>query len=146
MKKAPLFCLLTLAAAGFSLAAPAHAATTVCEMKFNLKGWSAIYKTANGTGKITCDNGQTAVVHLKATGGGLTAGKYKIRDGYGKFNAVGNISELFGDYAEGGAEAGVVKSSTAQVLTKGDVSLALAGHGSGVNLGISFGKFTISEK
>jgi len=59
---------------------------------------------------------------------------------------VGNISELLGDYAQGGADAGVVKSSTAQVLTKGDVSLALAGHGSGVNLGVSFGKFTISEK
>jgi hypothetical protein len=145
MKKSALLFLLTLAT-GLAAGTPAHAASTVCEMRFTLSGWSAIYKTANGTGKITCDNGQTAVVHLKATGGGLTAGKYRIRDGYGKFNAVSNVSELFGDYAEGGADAGVVKSSTAQVLTKGDVSLALAGHGSGVNLGVSFGKFTISEK
>jgi hypothetical protein len=145
MKRTSVLCALALAA-GLTAAAPAHAASTVCEMRFTLSGWSAIYKTASGDGKVTCDNGQTARVHLKATGGGLTAGKYKIRDGYGKFNAVSNISELFGDYAEGGADAGVVKSSTAQVLTKGDVSLALAGHGSGVNLGVSFGKFTISEK
>jgi hypothetical protein len=146
MKKTSLLLCLLLLVTGLAVATPAHAATTVCEMQFTLSGWSAIYKTASGNGKITCDNGQTAKVHLKAVGGGLTAGKYKIRDGYGKFNSVGNISELFGDYAQGGAEAGVVKSSTAQVLTKGEVSLALAGHGSGVNLGVSFGKFTISEK
>jgi len=30
-------------------------------------------------------------------------------------------------------------------LTKGNVSLALAGTGEGVNLGISFGKFTIQR-
>src|ERR1700759_4447242 len=101
MKKTSLLCLLTLAA-GLVAGAPAKAAPqTTCEMAFTLSGWSAIYKTATGNGKITCDNGQTAKVHLKAVGGGLTAGKYKIRDGYGKFNAVGNISELFGDYAQG---------------------------------------------
>ena len=33
-----------------------------------------------------------------------------------------------------------MKSSTAQVVTKGEVSLALAGSGTGVNLGVSFGK------
>jgi hypothetical protein len=53
---------------------------------------------------------------------------------------------VFGDYAQAGAEAGVVKSSQAQVMTKGDVSLALAGTGEGVNLGISAGKFTISRR
>jgi hypothetical protein len=31
------------------------------------------------------------------------------------------------------------------VLTKGTVSLALAGTGEGVNLGVSVGKFTISR-
>jgi len=31
-------------------------------------------------------------------------------------------------------------------LTKGEVSLALAGHGTGFNLGVSFGKFTITKK
>jgi hypothetical protein len=115
-------------------------------MRFTLSGWSVFYKTASGSGTITCDNGQKAKVHLSAKGGGLTAGKYKIRDGYGKFSAVASISELFGEYAEGGAEAGVVKSAAAQALTKGEVSLALAGNGTGVNLGVSFGKFTITKQ
>jgi len=145
MKKSSFLCLLALAA-GLVAGSPARAInkTTVCEMRFTLSGWSAFYKTASGAGTITCDNGQTAKVKLNAKGGGLTAGKYKIRDGYGKFNEVGDISELFGDYAQAAAEAGAVKASTATVMTKGEVSLALAGHGTGVNLGISFGKFTIT--
>lgn len=146
MRKSSILCLLALSA-GLLAGSPARAAQgTVCEMRFTMSGWSAIYKSASGSGTITCDNGQTAKVKLSGKGGGLTAGKYRIRDGYGKFSAVSNISELFGDYAEGGAEAGVVKSSTAQVVTKGEVSLALAGHGTGVNLGVSFGKFTISPR
>jgi hypothetical protein len=115
-------------------------------MRFTLSGWSAFYKTASGSGTITCDNGQKASVRLSSKGGGLTAGKYKIRDGYGKFSEVGDISELFGTYVQGGAEAGAGKSSTAQVVTKGEVSLALAGNGTGVNLGVSFGKLIISKK
>ena len=85
-------------------------------------------------------------VSLDAKGGGLTAGKYKIRDGYGKFSEVADIEELFGSYVQAAAEAGAVKSSGASALTKGDVSLALAGNGTGVNLGVSFGKFTISKR
>lgn len=146
MKKSSILCLLALSA-GLLAGSPARAAKgTDCEMRFTLSGWSIFYKTASGSGTITCDNGQKARVHLSAKGGGLTAGKYRISDGYGKFSDVTDISELFGDYAEGGAEAGVVKSSKAQVMTKGEVSLALAGNGTGVNLGVSFGKFTISKR
>jgi hypothetical protein len=58
---------------------------------------------------------------------------------------VHGIDEVYGNYAQAGAEAGVVKSGTAQVLTKGTTSLALAGTGQGVNLGVSVGKFTISR-
>jgi len=146
MKKLSVLCLFALAA-GLSVGVPAEAAaTTVCEMKYTLAGWSAFYKTASGQGTITCDNGQKASVTLDAKGGGLTAGKYKIRDGYGKFSEVADISELFGTYVQGGAEAGAGKSSGASAMTKGEVSLALAGHGTGVNLGVSFGKFTITRK
>lgn len=146
MKKSSIFCLLALSA-GLLAGSPARAAKgTDCEMRFTLSGWSVFYKTASGSGTITCDNGQKANVHLSAKGGGLTAGKYKIRDGFGKFSEVADISELFGDYAEGSAEAGAGKSSEAQVVTKGEVSLALAGNGTGVNLGVSFGKFTISKQ
>ena len=115
-----------------------------CELKFNLRGWSAIYKHAEGSGLINCDNGKSYPVNIVAVGGGLTVGKYKVDNGTGKFTDVTATSDLFGDYAQGEANAGLVKSGTAQVLTKGTVSLALAGAGQGVDLGISFGKFTIS--
>ena len=130
-----------------ALAAPAGAARrTDCRMRYTLAGWSAFYKVAHGQGTITCDNGQKARVTIEAKGGGLTAGKYKVTDGIGKFNEVTDISELFGTYVQAAAEAGAVKSSAASALTKGDVSLALAGKGTGINLGISFGKFTISRR
>ena len=130
---------------GFAAAAPATAGTK-CQMQFSLSGWSAFYKVANGRGTITCGNGQKAKVTLAARGGGLTAGKTKIRDGLGKFSEVSDISELFGTYVSAAADAGVVKSSEASAMTKGEVSLALAGHGTGFNLGVSFGKFTITRR
>ena len=116
-----------------------------CTMKFSLSGWSAIYKRADGTGTVTCNNGQTAKVKLEARGGGLTAGKSSIDNGTGEFSNVKNIEEVFGKYAQAEAAAGAVKSSGAQAMTKGEVSLALAGTGRGWDLGISFGKFTIKR-
>jgi hypothetical protein len=142
---------LVLACATAATALPvstAHAADAAvkCHLRFNLAGWSLIYKHAEGSGTVRCDNGQTARVKIAVVGGGLTAGKYRINDGKGEISNVHGIREVFGDYAQAGAEAGVVKSSTAQVLTKGTTSLALAGTGEGINLGISAGKFTISPR
>ena len=142
---------LVLVCAGAMSALPvnnAHAAdaTVKCHLAYNLAGWSLIYKHAEGTGTITCNNGQRANVKIAVVGGGLTAGKYRINNGTGEISNVHGIKEVFGDYAQAGADAGVVKSSQAQVLTKGTVSLALAGTGEGVNLGISAGKFTISRR
>jgi len=141
-----LFLLLVAAAAIWTPPLKAAGKTTKCEMKYTLAGWSAFYKVAHGSGTITCDNGQKALVTLEAKGGGLTAGKYKIRDGVGKFSDVGDISEVLGTYVASAAEAGAVKSTSAGAMTKGEVSLALAGKGTGFNLGVSFGKFTISKK
>ena len=143
--------ILGLSALVLSLAAVASVGadtknTTTCKIDYTLKGWSAFYKTASGSGTITCENGQTANVKISAKGGGLTAGKSEIRDGHGKFSEVADIKELFGSYANGAVSAGAVKSSEAQAMTKGEVSLALAGHGTGVDLGISFGKFTITRR
>jgi hypothetical protein len=126
--------------------AGAVAKTTTCSMDYDLKSWSAFYKTAKGSGTITCDNGQTATAKLSAKGGGLTAGKSVVRDGHGKFSEVADISELFGSYVNGSAAAGAGKSSEAGAMTKGEVSLALAGKGTGVELGVSFGKFTITRR
>lgn len=120
----------------------AQAGETKCKMHFSLRGWSAIYETSTGSATITCDNGQSANVLLDTKGGGLTVGKSSLK-GTGTFSGVSDISELYGDYAKAGAHAGAVKSSGAQVLTKGEVSLALAGTGKGIDLGIAFGRFTI---
>ncbi|SFR92182.1 hypothetical protein SAMN05216570_0647 [Dyella sp. OK004] len=116
-----------------------------CDLKFNLSGWSILYKHAEGSGTITCNNGQSSPVKITVVGGGLTAGKYRIDNGKGEITHVRSIQDVFGDYVQAGAEAGIVKSGTAQVLTKGTTSLALAGAGEGINLGISVGKFTISK-
>ncbi len=123
----------------------ATATLVACKMKFDLSGWSAFYKTATGHGTITCDDGETARVAIRAKGGGLTFGKSEIVGGTGTFTGARSLAELFGAYAQGEVHAGVVKSGDAEVLTKGEVSLALAGTGRGVDLGVDFGKLTISR-
>jgi len=115
-----------------------------CDMKFATSGWSIIYKTASGTGTITCNDGSRLKVNIKTTGGGLTVGKSSIDDGRGKFSNAHSINELLGDYVTAGASAGAVKSSEAQAMTKGEISLAISGTGRGWDLGVAFGKFTIS--
>jgi len=142
---------LVLACATAVTALPTSSARAVdasvkCDLTYNLAGWSLLYKHAEGSGTVTCSNGQHASVKIAVVGGGLTAGKYRINNGKGEISKVHDISEVFGDYVQAGAEAGVVKSSQAQVLTKGTTSLALAGTGEGVNLGVSVGKFTISTR
>ncbi len=119
---------------------------TVCQMKFTLKGWSLFYKVANGSGTITCGNGQKASVTLSAKGGGITAGKTEIKEGLGKFSEVSSIQEIFGTYVASSAEAGAGKSASVMALTKGDVHLALNGKGSGFQVGVAFGKFIIEKK
>ena len=141
--------ILAVTVALVSAAAPAFAANDKridCEMTFNLKGWSAVVKTAKGSGNVTCDNGQSFPVEIKVTGGGLTFGKTDIHNGKGKFSEVGDVSELLGSYGAAEAEAGAAKASMAQVLTKGTVQLALAGTGEGWSIGVSGAKFTITKK
>ncbi|HVR11243.1 MAG TPA: hypothetical protein VMW75_24585 [Thermoanaerobaculia bacterium] len=129
-----------------AVAAPAASATTKCTMKYNLKEWSAFYKKADGAGVISCDNGQSADVRITARGGGLSAGKGEIRDGKGTFSDVADMKELFGTYVAADASAGAVKNAAAAVVTKGEVTLGLEGKGTGWEVGISFGKFTITRK
>ena len=133
-----------LAALIFAMALPASAGT-MCHMKFSLTGWSVFYKTADGSGTITCDNGQSARVKLTSRGGGITFGRSKIKDATGTFTEVDGISEVFGTYVQGEAHAGAGKSAKASAMTKGEVSLSLVGKGQGVDVGIAFGKFTIEK-
>lgn len=136
-----LFIAAILAAA---IAMPADAGT-VCRMTFSMTGWSAFYKTSEGSGTIKCDNGQKAKVKVASKGGGITFGRSKIKDAIGRFTEVDDISDLYGSYAHGEAHAGAGKSTKASVLTKGEVSLSIAGKGHGVDVGVSFGRFTIEK-
>ena len=130
-----------------AVSAPATAAEAAldCKLKFSLTGWSLIFKHAEGQGAVSCENGQTLPVKIEAKGGGLTVGKSHIDNGTGHFTDVHRIDDVLGTYAQGDATAGAGKSGTAQVLTKGTVSLALAGAGEGVELGVSVGGFTLSR-
>ncbi|MGH8216693.1 MAG: hypothetical protein ACREPZ_13505 [Rhodanobacteraceae bacterium] len=141
----------TLAIAALLAGAPllypgnAKAANEItCRMTFELHGWSAFYKKADGTGQVSCSNGQHMQVHLRSRGGGLTFGKSSIT-GTGKFSGIFHADEILGTYATGEAHAGAAQSARGTVMTKGNVSLALSGTGKGWNLGVDFGKFTISK-
>ncbi len=123
-----------------------HPKLTRCKIVYNLKGWSFLYKTSKGDGRIDCDNGQHAAVSIQSWGGGLTVGKSEIIGGKGRFSAVRDIKEIYGSFAQAEAHAGASKAVGAQALTKGEISLALAGTGQGVDVGISFGRFDIQPK
>jgi hypothetical protein len=126
-------------------AARAEKADIDCKLQFSLSTWSAIYKHSEGSGVVTCDNGRSMRVRIAAKGVGLTVGKSHVDGGTGRFSDVHQLSDVFGSYAQAEAHAGIVKSGTAQVLTKGPVSLALAGSGEGVDLGIDVGEFTLTR-
>lgn len=127
------------------IAAPLSA-DTVCHLNFSMTGWSFFYKTAEGNGTISCENGQTANVHVWSKGGGVTFGRSKIKNGTGRFTDVDDIDELFGTYVQTEAHAGAGNSTKASAMTKGTVSLSLTGKGKGVDVGVSFGKFVIEKR
>ena len=128
------------------LSAPVHA-TTLCKLSYNLAGGGAFYKRSTGDGIVRCDNGQSLAIRIASKGGGLTFGKSKIENGTGKFSPVHDIRDIIGAYGTAEVNAGTSASaSKAQVVTKGTISLALSGTGSGRTLGISFGSFVISAR
>jgi hypothetical protein len=139
-----LFAIALIAAT--SLGGAAQAGSVSCKLKFNISGWAAFYKRSSGAGTITCSNGQSARVRLEARGGGPSVGKSTIKNGTGEFSGVENINELFGSYLSAEAAAGAVKSAKGQVVTKGEVSLALSGTGKGWEIGVAFGKFSILRR
>ena len=135
----------SLALALFALA-PAAQASQTCKLSFNMAGWSIFYKTATGNGTITCDNGASIPVKISAKGGGLTVGRTTITDGRGKFSGAYSLNDLLGTYAAAEAHASASRANDAQAMTKGDISLALAGTGRGWSIGIGFGKFVIERR
>lgn len=150
MKSKRLGFALALSAIGLLVATGASAAgnpgnTVKCQMTFTLSGWSVVYETADGTGTVTCDNGQSMNVKLDAKGGGLTVGKYKLTEGHGEFSNVTDISQIPGTYATASAHAGVVHSGHVAAMTKGRVSLKLSGNGEGWDIGAALSGFTIHK-
>ena len=145
MNKHRIFYAIVLIAAS-TLGNAAQAGSIDCKLKFTISGWSAFYKRSDGTGTITCSNGQSMRVHLRARGGGPSVGKSTIKNGTGEFSGVTTVGELLGTYVSAEAEAGAVKSAKVHVVTKGEVSLALSGTGEGWELGVAFGKFSILRR
>lgn len=116
-----------------------------CHLKFTSRQWSAVYSSAVGEGTVSCDNGSSMPVTISAKGVGITVGKWKITDGTGRFTRVTAIEDVLGSYLAVSGDAGLAKAGTAQALTKGKVSLALAGKGEGFDLGIAISDFKISK-
>ncbi len=118
---------------------------TSCTMTYNLSGFSFIYKQYDGIGNISCSNGERAQVALASKSVGFTLGKSEIQ-GTGVFSEVRNLNEIYGSYAAFEGHAGATKSVDAQVLTRGEISLALSGNGRGVDIGVTIGALTISRR
>lgn len=147
MRISPRLTALVLGAAWASVVSGAHAQGPIdCRLTYTMAGWSVFYKTASGEGTVSCSNGERLPVRISAKGGGLTFGKSRIDDGVGEFSGVYNIRDVLGGYASAEAHAGAGRSTKAEVVTKGSVSLALVGKGSGWDLGVSFGSFVITAR
>ena len=142
---AVLACMLSLGATPAAQAAHRGHADIDCKLHYDLTGWSLVYKHTTGHGVVTCNDGQSMKVRVSAKAVGLTAGKWHIDHGVGRFSDVHNIHDVLGRYVQASANAGVVKSAEAQVLSKGPVQLALAGGGEGVNLGVDVGSLRITR-
>jgi hypothetical protein len=137
----PALCVAALL--GFP--ATGNAADLSCEMHFDLSSWAVIYKHASGHGTITCKDGSSMKVKLTANGGGLALSKSKIKDGRADFTGLRTINDALGTYAAAEADTGLIKHGAAQVMTKGEVSISLAGAGRGTGLGVVVGGFTIAR-
>jgi len=126
-------------------ASSVRAAELDCKLHFNLSSWSVLYKHAAGTGTINCTDGKALKVKITANGGGLTVGKAKVKDGIGNFTGLNNLDDAIGTYAQGDAAFGVWKNGDAQILTKGPLTLTIAGAGRGFGMGVSVGAFKIEK-
>ncbi|AMK76959.1 MULTISPECIES: hypothetical protein [Methylomonas] len=116
-----------------------------CSMTYKLEGFSLAYKQYDGTGEITCRNGQKAKVALSSKSIGFTIG-YSVIEGEAYFTDVKYISELFGDYVSLGNHFGFKNSVDRQVLTRGEISLVMLGKGKGFDIGFTIGDLSIKPR
>ena len=140
------------AALALWLAAPALAegeaaeGKIACKMQFRMKGWAAIYKSAEGTGTITCSNGEAIEVALESTGVGLAAGKAEFSDARGVFSPVERTEDLLGTYVGRSGVAAAGEAEGAAAFIKGGVSLAVYGEGEGAGLSSGGARLTIARR
>lgn len=118
---------------------------TSCTMKYKLSGFSLGFKYYDGTGEIQCRNGERAQVSLSSKSIGFTIGKSEI-EGEGIFSEVRNLNEIYGDFVSMESHVGFLTSVDAQLLTRGEVSLALKGQGRGIDIGATIGDLTIKKR
>lgn len=116
-----------------------------CSMKYKMEGFSLAYKQYDGTGEISCRNGQKALVSLSSKSIGFTIG-YSAIEGDGYFTDVKYISELYGNYISLGNHIGFKNSIDRQVLTRGEISLVLVGKGKGFDIGVTIGDLSIEPR
>jgi hypothetical protein len=144
--------VLGLATIGLVLALGSSAAAegkpTRCHLNYDISGWSFIYKTGNGTGKITCADGQSLAVKITTHAGGFTLGTQGTKKGKGRFSGTLKVEDLLGTYIEVDAHVGVGEDAApgARAMFKGSKRLSLTGIGDGITIGIAFGGFTIAAQ
>ncbi|MBD9356701.1 hypothetical protein [Methylomonas albis] len=138
--------LLAICIGGMFFVSPVAAQPlTSCTMTYKLSGWSFVYKQYDGLGNISCSNGQRAQVALASKSIGFTIGKSEI-EGTGVFSEVRNLNEIYGSFVAFEGHAGATKSIDGQLLTRGEISLALSGNGRGIDIGVTLGALTISAR
>ncbi|WP_427500624.1 hypothetical protein ACQE3E_13095 [Methylomonas sp. MED-D] len=118
---------------------------STCSMTYHLSGFSLGYKQYDGLGEVTCRNGQKAQVALSSKSIGFTIGKSDI-EGEGHFTDVKDIKEIYGNYISLGNHFGFINSIDRQILTRGEISLALIGKGRGFDIGVTIGDLTIRRR
>jgi len=132
-----------------TIAAPLHAqaqtsnAYISCSMNYKLSGWSFVVKQYDGSGNVTCSNGQRAQVKLTSRSIGFTIGQSDI-EGIGYFSELKDISEIYGVFVALEGHIGAVRSGHGQIMTRGVVSLAISGSGRGFDIGVTLGGLNIS--
>ena len=147
MSRTATLAALVLACAFFTCPRSAGAAGAPdlgCSLRFSLSTWSTLQRHSEGSGIVTCENGDVLRVRIVATGAGLASSQSFVDGGSGTFADVHSLGEIFGVYAEA-TEGARVRTSAAQVLSKGPVSLALAGRGHGVDLGVGISEFILTR-
>lgn len=99
----------------------------------------------DGTGVVSCLNGQSANVKLSMKGGGFTFGSFDIKEGTGTVSGVKSISDIYGGYFAIDGHVGAGKAVEGRSLPFKAIKLNMKGKGRGVNLGFAMGSFKISK-